>query len=260
MNILITGGNGYVAKSLHNAFKDQHNVTSVTRQDFDLTAFQAMSEFFQDKHFDVVIHCAVQGGSRLKKDSYKDMDVNLIMYYNLLQHKPHYKKLIHLGSGAEIYDSESPYGLSKKIIANSISEVENFYNIRIFAIFDENEWETRFIKTCIKKYINNEPMEIHQNKYMDFFYMEDLVSLVELYILNDNLPKEIDCTYCESKTLYHVTDIINHLNDHQVEIKLNNADVGTEYTGKFTDLGINYIGLEKGIIETYNKLKNESNN
>jgi GDP-L-fucose synthase len=219
-----------------------------------------MSEFFQDKHFDVVIHCAVQGGSRLKKDSYKDMDVNLIMYYNLLQHKPHYKKLIHLGSGAEIYNSESPYGLSKKIIANSISEVENFYNIRIFAIFDENEWETRFIKTCIKKYINNEPMEIHQNKYMDFFYMEDLVSLVELYILNDNLPKEIDCTYCESKTLYHVTDIINHLNDHQVEIKLNNADVGTEYTGKFTDLGINYIGLEKGIIETYNKLKNESNN
>ena len=260
MNILITGGNGYVAKSLHNTFKDQHNVTSVTRQDFDLTAFQAMSEFFQDKHFDVVIHCAVQGGSRLKKDSYKDMDVNLIMYYNLLQHKPHYKKLIHLGSGAEIYNSESPYGLSKKIIANSISEVENFYNIRIFAIFDENEWETRFIKTCIKKYINNEPMEIHQNKYMDFFYMEDLVSLVELYILNDNLPKEIDCTYCESKTLYHVTDIINHLNDHQVEIKLNNADVGTEYTGKFTDLGINYIGLEKGIIETYNKLKNESNN
>jgi GDP-L-fucose synthase len=188
------------------------------------------------------------------------MDVKLIMYYNLLQHKPHYKKLIHLGSGAEIYDSESPYGLSKKIIANSISEVENFYNIRIFAIFDENEWETRFIKTCIKKYINNEPMEIHQNKYMDFFYMEDLVSLVELYILNDNLPKEIDCTYRESKTLYHVTDIINHLNGHQVEIKLNNADVGTEYTGKFTDLGINYIGLKKGIIETYNKLKNESNN
>ena len=100
-------------------------------------------------------------------------------------------------------------------------------------------------------------MEIYQNKYMDFFYMEDLVSLVELYILNDNLPKEIDCTYCKSKTLYHITEIINHLNGHQVEIKINNSDIGIEYIGKFTDLGMNYIGLENGIKETYNKLKNE---
>jgi nucleoside-diphosphate-sugar epimerase len=113
-----------------------------------------MNNFFQSKHFDVVIHCAVQGGSRLKKDSYKDMDINLVMYYNLLQHKPHYDKLIHFGSGAEVFNSEDPYGLSKKVIANSISEIDNFYNIRIFAVFDENELDTRFIKSNIKRYLN----------------------------------------------------------------------------------------------------------
>ena len=261
MNILITGGNGYVAKGLYNAFKDQHNVTSVTRQDFDLTAFQAMNEFFQDKHFDVVIHCAVQGGSRLKKDSYKDMDVNLVMYYNLLQHKPHYKKLIHLGSGAEIYDSESPYGLSKKIIAKSISEVENFYNIRIFAVFDENEWDTRFIKTCIKKYLNQEDITVYQNKFMDFFYMEDLVLLINFYILNENPPKEIDCTYAESKTLYQIADVINHLDKHQVDIKLEKNNLGESYIGNFNKaFTLPYKGLVQGIIETYNKLKNDTNN
>lgn len=158
MKILITGRNGYIGKSLYNALKDEHDVTGLTRNDFDLTAFQSMNTFFQDKYFDVVIHCAVVGGSRLRQDTHKDMDINLSMYYNLIQHKPHYSKLIHFGSGAEIHNPESPYGLSKKIISKSISEIEDFYNIRIFGVFDENELETRFIKTCIRKYINKEPM------------------------------------------------------------------------------------------------------
>jgi UDP-glucose 4-epimerase len=256
MKILITGGNGYIANGLYNNLKSIHDITLITRKDFDLTDSKATGLWFEDKYFDIIIHTAVVGGSRLKPEDSSIMDQNLQMYYNLLTYKDHYKKFIHFGSGAETH-LDTPYGWSKNIICKSILEKDNFYNIRIFGVFDENEWETRFIKTSIKKYINNEPMEIYQNKYMDFFYMEDLVSLVEFYILNDNLPKEIDCTYCESKTLYHITDIINHLNGHQVEIKLNNSGIGTKYIGKFTDLGINYIGLEQGIIETYNKLKNE---
>ena len=257
MKILITGGNGYVAKSLTTALRNTHEVYAPTRQQLNLIDSKAINTWFEDKYFDVVIHCAVVGGSRLKPEDSSIMDQNLQMYYNLLTHKNKYNKFINFGSGAELLQKDTPYGLSKHIIYKSIIEKENFYNIRIFGVFDENEWETRFIKTSIKKYINNESMEIHQNKYMDFFYMEDLVSLVEFYILNNNLPKEIYCTYCESKTLYHITDIINHLNNHQVEIKLNNSGIGTKYIGKFTDLGINYIGLEQGIVETYNKLRNE---
>ena len=183
------------------------------------------------------------------------MDINLVMYYNLLQHKSHYTKLIHFGSGAEIYNSDLPYGLSKKIIANSISEIENFYNIRIYGVFDENELETRFIKSNIKRYINKQHIEIYQNKHMDFFYMKDLISLVNFYILNNNdLPKEIDCVYSESKTLYHIANIINKLDEYQVEIKINKPGLGKEYIGKFTDLGLNYIGLEKGIKNVYDNI------
>jgi GDP-L-fucose synthase len=255
MKILITGGNGYIAKSLYNSLKNKHNITCITRQDLDLTSFKEMNKFFRDKYFDVVIHCAVQGGSRLREDLYKDMDVNLTMYYNLLHHRFCYNKLIHFGSGAEISNPESPYGLSKKVITNSISEIENFYNIRVFAVFDENELDTRFIKSNLKKYINREPIEIYQNKYMDFFYMEDLVSLVEFYILNENPPKEIDCVYPESKTLHHIANMINKLDEYKVEIKINEPELGKEYIGKFADLGLEYIGLEKGIENVYNKLK-----
>jgi hypothetical protein len=76
-----------------------------------------------------------------------------------------------------------------------------------------------------------------------------------LDLINDNLPKEIDCTYSQSRTLYHISDIINHLDGYKVDIKINESGIGKEYTGKFTDLGINYIGLEKGIETVYNKLK-----
>ena len=168
--ILITGGNGYIAKSLYNTLKNKYDVISITRQDFDLTDQFETSKYFSNKYFDVVIHCAVSGGSRLKQETWRDMDDNLKMYYNLLNCKNKFGKLIHFGSGAETNAPETPYGISKRIIANSISEIDNFYNIKIFALFDENELDTRFIKGNIKRYINKESMIIHQDKYMDFFY------------------------------------------------------------------------------------------
>ena len=255
MKILITGGNGYIAKSLYNTLKDQHDITCITRQQLDLTDGEATIQWFKGKYFDVVIHCAVKGGSRLKGDTFADMDRNLCMYYNLLQCQSHYNKFIQFGSGAELLQRDTPYGLSKYVIRQSMLEKNGFYNIRIYGVFDENEWETRFIKACIKKYINHEDLTIYQNKYMDFFYIKDLVSLVEFYILNNNLPKEIDCVYPESKTLHHIANMINKLDEYKVEIKINEPELAKEYIGKFTDLGINYIGLEKGIINVYNKLK-----
>jgi dTDP-4-dehydrorhamnose reductase len=256
MKILITGGNGYIAKSLYNTFKDKYDITCITRQDFDLTAFQSMNEFFQNKYFDVVIHCAIQGGSRLKTESYKDMDANLVSYYNLLQHKPYYNKLIHFGSGAETNAPESPYGLSKRIIAKSISEIDNFYNIKIYGVFDENELDTRLIKGNIKRYINKEPMIIHQDKFMDFFYMKDLISLVDYYINNDNMPKQIDCSYSVLYKLSDVAKIINDLSDYKVEVKIEQEGVDLPYYG-IANVLLRFIGLEQGIKEVYNKLKNE---
>lgn len=257
MKILITGTNGYVGKSLYNALKNEHEITSLTRNDFNLTAFQAMNNFFQGKYFDVVIHCAVVGGSRLKQDSSHDMDINLAMYYNLLQHKPHFNKLIHFGSGAELYSKDTPYGLSKHVIRESILGQDNFYNLRIFAVFDENELDTRFIKTNIKNYINKQPLELHHNRKMDFFYMEDLVTLVKHYILNDGLPKEINCCYNNLVSMLDIVDIINGLDSYKVDINFKVNTFGVNYMGDFTDLGLEFIGLEQGIKNVYSKLKNE---
>lgn len=39
MKILITGGSGYIAKGLYAGLKSLHNVTCITRSDFDLTNY-----------------------------------------------------------------------------------------------------------------------------------------------------------------------------------------------------------------------------
>ena len=255
MKILITGGNGYIGKSLYNAFTGIHDITIITRNDFDLTSYEAMGKFFQGKYFDVVLHTAVAGGSRLKQDTIDILDINLAMYYNLLRHKSCYNKLIHFGSGAEIYDPESPYGLSKRIIAKSISNNSNFYNIRIYGVFDENELDTRFIKSNIKRYINKEPMLI-QNKKMTFFYMSDLITLVDYYIKHDNseLLTESNCSYIRSVSLLDIANMINGLSDYKVPIYMDIATVSdyeSEYNAPYN---LPYIGLSEGIYLTYNKL------
>jgi GDP-L-fucose synthase len=176
------------------------------------------------------------------------------MYYNLFECESHFNKLLHFGSGAEF--QESFYGLSKKIINESIKDKNKFYNIRILNVFDENELNYKFIKTNIINYLNKQDIEIFQNKFMDFFYMEDLITLVEYYI-NNEAPKVIDCCYDYSPTLYDVAQIINNLDNYKVNINFKNWDVAPPFNGKFTDLGLKFIGLEQGIKNVYNILKNE---
>jgi len=255
MKILITGANGYIGSSLYNALKDKYEVTAISRDDFNLIDIERLIKFFNGKYFDVVLHCAIAGGSRLKEDSWEIMDINLCMYYNLLQCQSHYGKLIQFGSGAEYAQEDKPYGFSKRVISKSIENRDGFYNLRIYAVFDELELDTRFIKSNLNRYINKENMQIHQDKYMDFFYMQDLIKLVEHYIVNNNLPKQVDCTYEDIKSLKQICEFINTLDDYKVDIQYQQPGLTNGYVGFNKTLQLDYIGLKQGIINTYNKLK-----
>jgi len=252
MKILITGGRGYIAQSIFNTLKSEYEITSITRDDFDLTDLEATSNWFQDKYFDVLIHTAIVGGNRLNPEDESILKQNLQMWRNLLANQSHFKQLIQFGSGAEIYAQDTPYGLSKHVINESIKDKPNFTNLRIFAVFDKNELDRRFIKSNIKRYINKEPIIIHQDKYMDFFFMEDLISLVKFSILNPTISP-INCCYDKKYKLSDIALIINNLSDHKVPIHLQSTKQGTPYTGAFTDLGIELKGLKYGIKKTYNE-------
>ena len=254
MDILITGGNGYIAKALYDNLKHKHNITTITRQNFDLCSYDATCEWFNERYFDIILHTAISGGSRLQQDDHLTADINVKMYENLLFNKNHFDKLISFGSGAEIFQKNTPYGLSKIKIADSIRNTDNFYNLRIFGVFDENELPTRFIKSNLTRYNNKEPMRIHTNKIMDFIYMQDLISTVEYYMTNSNLAKDINCCYEEKYTLKTIAHIINSLDTHKVPIITENETQLEFYCGDSGLPPIDIIGLHQGIQNTFRAL------
>jgi GDP-L-fucose synthase len=254
MRVLITGGGGYIAKSIHAALKDNYVIVNPNRQELDLTCNHSIKSFF-DKHgyFDAVIHTAIKGGSRLNVDDWSVLDTNLSMYYNLCSKERHFNKFINIGSGAEIYSPDTPYGLSKKAIAKSIESKSNKYiNLRIFAVFDENELGTRFIKANIKRAINGEPLEVYEDKYMDFFYMEDFIKVIKAVLNCKNHQKEINCVYEKKYKLSEIASTINNLSTHKVPISIAQRQ-SENYTGDF-NLSIPYVGMEKGIEIVYKKM------
>ena len=204
MKILITGANGFIGRNLATALELEHEVTKLTRQTVDLTDKVAVDRFFINKEFDVVLHCAMVGGRRYITDDPKVTYKNIAMFYNLLAHQHQFKKLINFGSGAEIdrsnnvdlvnfyYKDAYPsdyYGMSKNIIARLIENQDKCFSIRLFNVFGNDEESARFIKANIQRYIDKETIIIHQDKLMDFFYIDDLTTLIKFYLDKTYIPE-----------------------------------------------------------------------
>jgi UDP-glucose 4-epimerase len=116
LKILITGGSGYIAKSLHSHLYSKYDITLASRVDLDLTHREVVEHYFSNKYFDIVIHTAVKGGNRLNPLEGPDVVLtNLLMYDNLMRCRNKFGRLIHFGSGAEDL-ANTPYGFSKHII------------------------------------------------------------------------------------------------------------------------------------------------
>jgi nucleoside-diphosphate-sugar epimerase len=169
MRILLTGANGFIAKHLCDYMKqDGYDVTLLHRGIADITQKDEVNNFFKDNYFKAVIHCASVGGNRNIPDAPDCVKNNLSMFYNLMEHQDKFSKFINLGSGAELDRSKNinsasnlqncfpvdDYGLSKNIIARLGSQIDKFYNVRIFNVFSHEELETRMIKNNILNYIN----------------------------------------------------------------------------------------------------------
>ena len=267
--ILITGSNGFVARNLSEQL-DSYELVLTNKDNLNLLDQHQVKNFFKDHFFDIVIHTATSGGSRLREDGPQDCFENCIMHQNILENSCSFDKYISFGSGAEldrryaIDDSAElkcafpidPYGMSKNLIAKSGAYYSNFNNIRIFNVFNSDELPSRMIKANIFNYINKKPMTIHQDKWMDFFYMDDLYKVVKFVIDSDFRQKNINCCYETKYKLSMITEIINELSDYRVDVVIEKDELGLSYFGDYNLqlCDIQLTGLRNGIIKTYEKL------
>ena len=190
-----------------------------------------------------------------------------------MNNKNRFGKLINFASGAEfdrttpinastnnLLDSypTDPYGMSKNIISRILQDCLHCYNFRVYGVFGIDENDDRFIKSNIKRYKNIEDLKIYQEKAFDFFYIDDLVTIVKYYIDHPTYPldNDMDLVYQQKYKLTDIGKIINTLSAYKVNINIKDYKEAPSYIG--SNLGINLdielIGLEEGIKRVYNAL------
>jgi nucleoside-diphosphate-sugar epimerase len=193
--VCVLGAAGFVGKNL---LRDT-NWTGVTRQELDLTDPEAVKEYFKKHEYDVVIHCAVVGGSRLRPDDGEVFYKNLLMFENVVV--AFKGKLIYFSSGAALRGNppSDPYGMSKWLIDRRIETLPNAYSLRIWGCYGPGEPSTRFSAVCKKE----GHVVINKDRYFDFIDIEDVRKIVWEYVRIENTrkDKEYDLVYPEKLLL-----------------------------------------------------------
>ena len=268
LKILITGGNGNIAKMIKNNLSSEFDITCICRSDFDLLNFKSVQQYLSINSFDVLIHTAINGGRRTKSENGDVFYNNLLMFENLIKFADHFQFIINFDSGA-IYDRSTNiycrkeedlvsvpsdyYGFSKYLIYNRSLKYSNIVNFRIFNIFHINEEPDRFIKACFLAKQNRSHVTIEQDKYFDFMSEADFIKIVRYYLTNltslQVLPKTFNLSY---KQKYTLSDIAHFILQDVTKIDIRNAlnlDQGN-YCGnseKLDDLDLDLDGLEVSI-------------
>lgn len=286
MNVLITGANGFIGSNLMTLLVDipDTKLFAGTRETIDLYSSKAVSEYLKRNEITKIVHCAIEGGRRNVVDTPDIVYKNLLMFQNLIQCQQEKDMFINIASGAEmdrqydIYRADERlvryriptdyYGFSKNLIAKTTPSYRNGVNLRLFGCFYHNEANDRFIKSNILRYMKDEPIIIHQDKYMDFFYLEDLASIIKHLLIKtekyqlSHLDHDMNMSYGMSYTLRQIATMINHLDwRHHSEIIIEKEGMGNSYCGEGYGFSIascgddmKIKGLERGIRECYERL------
>ena len=280
MKILITGGNGYIARNLKRVFENVgHEILAPSRQELDITNLMFVKKYLSNHMPEGIIHTAIKGGDRGYEDTPKDFSDNIVMFENLMNVIEYDTPIVVYGSGAafdrryDINEVEEEcvfkswpidlYGLAKNIIARRIMtgplRYRSIYLLNIFNCFNYDENSTRFIRKSITNVKCGLPIEIHKNKQMDFFYFDDLFTLTEDFLLRPTQNmKAQNAVYVEKLTLLDIGHIIAKNMSHMTpKIQINSEGMSSSYTGsgaRVSNSLVNLIGLEEGIRKTINNL------
>ena len=250
--ILVTGGNGFIARSLVEKLKndDRDHVCSFNRESLDLLDARKVLDVIKEHKFDIVIHTATYDAAPRfsTKDPKQVLEQNIRMFFNIARCSQYFGKMLYFGSGAEFgrenwvpkmtegyFDSFVPtdqYGFSKYVMSKHAEKSENIYNLRIFGVFGEfDDWRYRFISNACCKAVFDLPVAITQNSLFDFLYIDDLIRATEWFM--ENKPKKHVYNICSglAREWKTIAEEIIDISGKNLDIDLKNEKIKVEYSG-----------------------------
>ena len=214
MNILLTGGSGFIGRNLLENLKG-YNILAPTSTELDLLRRDDLIQYVKSHKIDIILDCTCWNAYvNPKKDAKLVLVNNIKMFFHISCCSHLVKKIICFGSGAE-YDRpnwkammpesyfghnlpDDDYGISKYVNCLQAARQNNIYNLRLFSVFGPYEDLKRFVSYCTTKALNKEVIEMNQNRVFDFLYIDDLVKVVENFINHDFYYRTYNvCTSCQ---------------------------------------------------------------
>lgn len=256
--VFVTGSSGFIGKNIIQYLHDRYDIISPKHNDLDLLSQSDVNRLFQANDIDYVIHCANIGGTRKHRDVKGVLDKNLRMFFNIAENQHRFKKMIHLGSGAEYNKDRAPsrvaeeyfgkdipvdeYGFSKYIISKYIEKSQKINCLRLFGIFGRYEdHEFKFISNAVVKNLLHLPLHIRQNVFFDWICINDLLYILDYFLENDPAYRIYNITSGVTLDLVSICKMINSCSDFESEIIVENEGLNLEYSGDNRRL-LNEIG------------------
>jgi nucleoside-diphosphate-sugar epimerase len=193
MRVCVLGAHGFIGKNLCRGT----SWFGVTRGDVNLLNQEDVQKYFDTHTYDVVVHCAVVGGSRLEKDASDVLYKNILMFENVAS--VFKGKMLYFSSGAALRGNPptDPYGLSKWLVDRRIETIPNAHSLRIWGCYGPGELPTRFSAVCAR----DGHVVIERDRYFDFIDVEDVRRIVCEYVRGERTDKEYDLVYPEKLLL-----------------------------------------------------------
>jgi len=276
--VLITGGTGFIGRSLQEYLKDKFNISAPTHAELDLTDTLSVSKYISDHNIDVIINCAAYGiyGAEIQDI----VSRNLRMFFNIVRNLDKVKRIIHFGSSAE-YDRSRPvirikeedfdqripkddYGFYKYICSKYIEESDKIVCLRLFGVYGKYDADSKFIPSTIIKNLLKQNAVINQNIILDYLYIDDLMPIVEYFILNKPKFKNYNVSPNEPIDLITISNIINEISDYKSKITVLERGLNNEFTGDNTRLkseipNIKFTNYKEGIKRLFRYYKENLN-
>lgn len=276
MKILITGGNGFIARNLLEHLKIDHAVDCLSRAELDLLDATRVSDWLESHTYDMVIHAATYDAA--PKHSTKDpklvLENNLKMFFHLARCHQHFGRMLYFGSGAEFsrahwvpkmtetyFDAhvpQDPYGFSKYLMnLHAIHGSGKIYNLRLFGVFGkDDDWRTRFLSNACCRAVMNKPIVMKQNRRFDHLYMDDLARIVQWFLTAS--PKHQTYNVCSgsSHEFMELAHLVLQAAGKQLDIVALSPGLGIEYSGENARLlaemgGFHFTPITKAIETVY---------
>lgn len=249
--VLILGSSGFMGRNLKEFLEnetDLYEIYAPTSNEFDISDERAVKEQLEKRYYNVIIHTAVYNPrTGFNKDSSKELDKNLRMFFNFEKYQSLYGKMLYFGSGAE-FDKRgeicminegnagngipsTDYGFYKYIINRSIQHSKNIYNLRVFGLFGKYEnWKSTFISGACCKALKNLPITIRQNVYFDYLYIDDFCRIVKWFIDHYVNYKEYNVTTGKRIDLLTIADIVRQVSGKEIPVYVCKEGLANEYS------------------------------